>query len=203
MIQRAHQGCPCQGEVAQICPVRALAIVDAVDHLGDDAVDVQIALTMAMAAEVQRDIIQQSGEVRAVIQVEAAQEVLVGLAAAGMLGCNEAGHHFQQFGHPQQWPHGKVGATDGSLAGGSGNANEPFCPAEDQHFLQLSVCGRRCDVWCGQCRGRHGGQQGQSDSAAYRQGKCGGGQAGQDHRFLQKVWSHQTLPAAVRHGLNG
>ena len=52
-----HQRSARQRKVAQVGAIRPLAIIDAIDHLGDDAVDVQVALAVPMAAQIQRDIV--------------------------------------------------------------------------------------------------------------------------------------------------
>jgi hypothetical protein len=39
------------------------------------------------------------------VEVETAQEILVGFAAPRMLGCNQPRHRFQQFGHAEKRPH--------------------------------------------------------------------------------------------------
>jgi len=51
------------------------------------------------------------------IQVEAAQEILVGLARAGMLGRGEARHGLDQFARAKQGTNGEVRIGDASLAG--------------------------------------------------------------------------------------
>lgn len=85
------------GKIAVGGVIDTLLVVHALDEFGDDDVHVGIALAVAMAAQVDGHAVEAGGEVRAVIEVEAAREVLVGFAAAGVLGDDDAGDHFQNF----------------------------------------------------------------------------------------------------------
>lgn len=67
------------------------------DEFGNEEVDVGIALAMAMGAHVGGHAVDGDGDVAAVVEVEAAQEVLVGFSLAGMLRDDEAGHGFQHL----------------------------------------------------------------------------------------------------------
>ena len=144
-VQCVHQGCTGQCKVSEVGAVGPFAVIDAVDDLGDQSVDIQITLTMPVAAEVQRYVVQQSGEVGAVVQIKAAQEVLVGLAAAGVLSGDEARNHFQQLGHPQQRADRQVGAAHRAFTGRCGDADQALRASEDQHLFQrlLSTGQRR------------------------------------------------------------
>ena len=92
---------------------------------------------MAMGPQIPRDAVHIGSEIGAVIEIEAAQEVLVGLAAAGMLGGNQARHNFQQFSNPQQGSNGQVSAPDGTLAGRICGTDQLFGPPEDDDLLDL------------------------------------------------------------------
>jgi CopG family transcriptional regulator, nickel-responsive regulator len=85
------------GEVALAREVGAFAVGEAAHDLGDHEVGVGIALAVAVRAHVDGHAVDGDGEVGAVVQVEAAQEVLVGLALAAVLGDDEAGRGLQQF----------------------------------------------------------------------------------------------------------
>ena len=52
---------------------------------------------MRVRRQVKRHIVEEYGEIRAVVEIEAAQEILVGLAAAGVLRDDDAGHRLQDF----------------------------------------------------------------------------------------------------------
>ncbi len=64
-------------------------------------IDVGITLAMAMRGHVDRHAVDGDGEVRTVIKIEAAQEILIGFAFAGMLGHDQPRHHLEQFADPR------------------------------------------------------------------------------------------------------
>src|SRR4029079_6208705 len=81
------------GEVAEAGRGRALAHVDRRDGLGNDPVGVDVAVAVAVAGEVDGHAVDEDGDVGAVIGVDAAQEPLLGGAAAAVvLREQEAGH---------------------------------------------------------------------------------------------------------------
>ncbi len=84
------------------------------------------------------------------VQVEAAQEILIRLAAAGVLHGDHARHGLEQLGDLQHRPHEQVGPADGALAGGLGRADELEAAAEDDDLLQPFVRLRRggCAAGC-------------------------------------------------------
>ena len=85
------------GEIALVRIVRALADIDRADQLREQEVDVGIALAVAMCRHVDRHAVDGDGEIGAVIEIEAAQEILVGFAFAGMLGDDQARHRLKQL----------------------------------------------------------------------------------------------------------
>ncbi len=71
------------------------------NELGDQKVDVAVALTVAVRRHVHGQAIHAGGEIRAVVEIEAAQEILVRLTVAAVLGDDEARHHFEHFARTQ------------------------------------------------------------------------------------------------------
>ena len=69
----------------------------AVDELGDQEVDVGVALAVGVRRHVDRHAVHVGREVGAVVEVEAAQEVLVGLAVAAVLRDDQPGHDLEHF----------------------------------------------------------------------------------------------------------
>jgi hypothetical protein len=133
------------------------------------AVEVEIALAVAVGADVHLHAVDVGREVGPVIEVEAAQEVLVGLAAARMLRGDHPRYRLQQFGGAQQRSHEQVAAADRPLARGVGDADLGLAAAEDDHIrgdraLCRSAVGRghrrRCRGSCRRLhlRDRHGGR---------------------------------------------
>ena len=59
-------------------------------------------------------------EIGAVVKVEAAQEILVGLTLSGMLGDDQAGHDLKRLAGPQEGHGIHLRAADAHGAGGGG-----------------------------------------------------------------------------------
>ena len=91
-----------RGEVALVGEVGTLADVASTDQLGDQEIDVGIALAVAVRAHVDRHAVDVDGKIGAVVEIEAAQEVLVGFALAAVLGDDEAGRRFQHLADAQR-----------------------------------------------------------------------------------------------------
>src|SRR5437867_612791 len=72
-------------KIAELGEVGALSDLDALDDFRDEPVEIRVALAVAVAREVHRDAVDEDREVRAVIGVEPAQEILVRLAASLVL----------------------------------------------------------------------------------------------------------------------
>jgi hypothetical protein len=70
---------------------------------------------VAVAAHVDWHAVDKGGEIGAVIEVEAAQKILVGLAGAGMLGGNQAGHVFRQLADARDRLGSEIGIADNAF----------------------------------------------------------------------------------------
>ena len=70
------------GEIAHVGVVGTLAIAETLDQLGDEEIQVRVALAVGVGGQVDRYTVDRGGEVRAVIEIEAAQEILVRFAVA-------------------------------------------------------------------------------------------------------------------------
>jgi len=88
------------GEIAELDEVRALEAVEALDDLGNHEMKIGVALTVSMAAEVDGEPIDEERDVGAVVGIEPAQEILLGLAATLMLADHEPGNEAQDVGRP-------------------------------------------------------------------------------------------------------
>ena len=60
------------------------------------------------------------GQIGAVVEIEAAQKILVGFALAGMLGDDQPGHGLQRLAGPQEGNGIHFRAADAHGAGGGG-----------------------------------------------------------------------------------
>ena len=160
-IDRGHIGRARQGEVAAIGAIGTFAEIFPGDHFRDQAVEVKIALTMAMGTEVHLYIVDIGREIRPVIEVEAAQKVLVGLPTARVLGGYHSRHRFKQFGNPQQGPHQQVRSGNRAFTGRLGDADLGQTASEDHNFTNLvGRSGRSDDRLVGFSSLRSGGHHG-------------------------------------------
>ena len=91
-------------KVAGLRVVRALAILDRFDELGNDEVDVRVALAVAVRRHVHGYAIDARREIRAVIEIEAAQEILIRFAVAAVLRDDQSGHDLEQLAGAQHRP---------------------------------------------------------------------------------------------------
>ena len=105
-----------RGEVADVGVVGALLVVDLLHQLRNQEVQVGVALSVAVARQVQRDAAEERREVGAVIEIEAAQEVLVGLSGSAVLRRDQAGNRFEHLGGAQQRAALDLRIPDGTLA---------------------------------------------------------------------------------------
>jgi hypothetical protein len=88
------------GEVTIFDEVGALEGVHLLDRLGDQEVQVGVALAVGVRAQVHRHAVHEERDVGAVIGVEPPQHVLLGLAPALVLAHDQAGHQPEDVGRP-------------------------------------------------------------------------------------------------------
>ena len=110
----------CGSEIALVGEVWPLADIDRPDQFRNQEIDVGVTLTMSVARHVDRHAVDRDGEIGAVVEIEAAQKILVGFALAGMLGHDQPRHRLQQFADPRGRTRIEFLAADPGLAGGSG-----------------------------------------------------------------------------------
>ena len=103
-------------EVALVREVRSLRELDAGDELGDEEVQIRIALAVRVRRHVDRRARHGHREVAAVIEVEAAQKVLVRFALAAVLRDDHARHGLEHFALPHQRSHVELLRRDRTLA---------------------------------------------------------------------------------------
>ena len=86
---------------------------------------------MRVRWQVQRHIVEENGEIRAVVKIEAAKKILVGLAATGVLRDDETGNRLQNFSRTKNRTILDFRCAHRSLGGGIGNSDEAILPALD------------------------------------------------------------------------
>ena len=89
------------GEIADVGEVRSLADVQAGDGLRHQPVEVGVALAVGVGRQIDRHVVDEDRQIRAVIEIVAAQIILIGLAAVGVHDHGEAGHGFENLARPR------------------------------------------------------------------------------------------------------
>jgi hypothetical protein len=104
------------GEVSDVGEIRSLAHFQSADRFRNQEIQVGVALTVRVGGQIDRQVVPEYGHVGAVVEIVAAQIVLVGLAGAGVLHDGEAGCRFEDFRTICDRPSIEVLARDGHLA---------------------------------------------------------------------------------------
>src|SRR5262249_37590342 len=92
------------GKIPDIRIVRPLPEGDIINELWNDPIQIHIALAVGMGGEIDGYAIDKTGEIRAMIEIEAAQKILIGFPGATVLRHNHARHDFQDFPRPEKRP---------------------------------------------------------------------------------------------------
>ena len=121
--------------------VGAFEIVDAFEEFGKEQVQVGVTLTVCVGAHVERHPVEGEREVRAVIEIKAPQEILVGLAPAGVLGDDHARHGLQRLATAHQRTGAQFCATCSALGGGGSDPEEVRTFSRDDNLVHLGGSG--------------------------------------------------------------
>ena len=124
--------------------VRAFLVLQAADDVGNQEIQVAVALPVAMRALVDRHAVDGDREIGAVIEVDAAQKILVGFAFAALLGDDDAGGRFQNFARPVIGARLDLLAAHGALARRIGGAQQVVGGIDDFHRVQRLHARRDC-----------------------------------------------------------
>ena len=122
--------------IADVRVIRTFLVIHPLHKFRDDGVHVRVTFAVRVRRQVERHVVEINGEVGAVIEIEAAQEILVGLAAAGVLGDDDAGNGFQDFPARRMRALCNFRRAHRSLRGGSGDADHAVLPSGDDHRWQ-------------------------------------------------------------------
>src|SRR5207245_10154668 len=93
-----------RGEITFRREIRNLVVLDALDELGDEEVEVGVALAVRVRSQVDRHALDRREEVGAVVEVEPAQEVLVCLSRAAVLRDDESRYELEHLAPPEDGP---------------------------------------------------------------------------------------------------
>ena len=84
-------------EIAIECRIRPFAVRHPLHDLRYDEIGVGITLAMRVGAHVDRHVIDEEADIGAMVEREAAQEILIGFSSAAVLGDDEARHAFEHL----------------------------------------------------------------------------------------------------------
>ena len=105
------------GKIPGVRKIGAFAVINGLDHLGDQKIEVRIALTVGMADHIDGDAVNTDGHVSTMVIIKTAQEVLHGLAAPGVLAGHKSGQVIQHLPGRVMRPDGKVFFAHPSFGG--------------------------------------------------------------------------------------
>ena len=124
--------------------VGTLLVVDALHELGNQEVQIGVALPMPVARKVDRHAVDRGGEIGAVIEIETAQEELVGLPIPAVLRDDQAGHGLEDLARAIERTLLELRGADRPLRGGLGDAHEAVVAAvHDDRVEPGGACRRR------------------------------------------------------------
>ena len=161
-------------EIADVRIEWPLRVVEPGGKFGHEKVDVGVALAVRMGRFIDRHVVDEGREIGAVVEVEAADEILVRFAFAGMNGHHQARHRLQHLPDAIGGPQVDLLLGDRSLAGG--------CRGSEQIDPRAHFDGRQGFAGCGRVRGRGmcrglrwrvGGLRRWQAGSSGRQGKAG------------------------------
>jgi len=89
--------CPDGREVTELWRVGSFVNGEFGDELRDQEVEIRITLTVTVTGEVHPNPVDVDRQVRSVVDVEAAQEVLIRLASSGVLNGDQTGRRFDEI----------------------------------------------------------------------------------------------------------
>ena len=89
-------------EIAHIGIIGTFLVSLLLHQFRNQEIEIGIALAMGMAGHVDGNVVHAHRQIGAVIEIKAAQEILVGFSAARMLGDDHAGNFLHHFGGTQQ-----------------------------------------------------------------------------------------------------
>ena len=96
--------------------VGTLFVINPLHEFRNDGVHVGVAFAMRVRRQVERHAVENNGEVGAMIQIEAAQKILVGFPAARVLRDDDPGNSFENLAAAQDRAVGQLRRSGGTLA---------------------------------------------------------------------------------------
>ena len=143
---------PGRVEIAEIREIRALAVMQGADQLGDHEIEIGITLAVPVGAHVDRHVVERDVDIGAVIEVKAAQKILVGLALPAVLRDDQSRHDLEHFADPGPRLLLDLRAGDGSLRR---SIRREKCRIRRSGYADLGKRDRSFPGVLGYCSGRN------------------------------------------------
>src|SRR5580698_6080201 len=115
--------------VAYIRVIGTLLVIQPLHKLLDHRVHVRVPLAVGVRWQIKRHIVDENREICAVVEIEAAKKILVGLAASSVLRDDETGNRLQNFSRTKNRTILEFSSAHRSLGGGTGNSNQVIRPS--------------------------------------------------------------------------
>ena len=119
-------------EVADLGVIDAELVVDVVDEFWNEKIQIGIALPVPVGRKVERHALETRLKIGAVIEVEAANEILVRLPFARVLGDDHPGHRLEQLALARDRAEAQICRADASLGRAGRDAAQVVDPPH--HF---------------------------------------------------------------------
>ena len=116
-------------EIAILRVVNSFLIIHALHQFRDEDIEVRITLSVTMGWQVERHLVQARGEIRAMIEIEAPQEILVRFAPARVLGDDNARHRFKNLPGSRYGAQLELFGANCALGGRVSNTKQAVGPA--------------------------------------------------------------------------
>ena len=125
------------GKVAVLGEVNALLVTHRADEFGNEKAGVRPALPVRVRDEIHWNTIDARGEIGAVVEIEAAQIILVGFALAAVLRDDQARHRLQNLARTNDGPQLDLFLPDVARRRRVRDAHLRIAPARDNDLSQL------------------------------------------------------------------
>ena len=156
-LNEVKRRCTRGGKIADIRIVRPLPEGDIVNELRDDPVEVHIALAVGMGGEIHGDAIHKAGEIRAMVQIETTQKILIGFPGATVLRHDYPRDDLQNFSWAQERADFELGLAHPTFGGRLCNPREIIGPT--RYYYRLQRLGGASRLLSLRCWGRSLGPQ--------------------------------------------
>ena len=123
-------------EVAELRVIDAELVVDVVDELGNEKIQIGVALTVPVRRHVDRHALEPRLEIGAVVEVEAANEVLIRFAVSGVLRDDQSRDGLEQLAFSRHRTKPEVRCADVSLRCGRRHSHQVVRAARDLNRVQ-------------------------------------------------------------------